>query len=125
MEERWSFFGISREFIKSDDEGLRLLSHLAHGYGMSSHLLHKDGDGIGIVWERYCRAPDHQTAVELGHSARVVSDVCTFGKLRLLYLLKLCNKSVDPIRFLEKQYELLFQELHKANEHFTQVEYNA
>lgn len=125
IEERWSFSGISKEFITSGDEGLRLLSHSAHNYGMSSHLLHKDGDGIGMVLDRYRRTADRQTVAELGHSARVVSDVCTFAQLRLLHLLKLCNKNIDLIQSIEKHYNLLFQELDQANQHFTQVEYSS
>ncbi|OGP12483.1 MAG: hypothetical protein A2052_10085 [Deltaproteobacteria bacterium GWA2_54_12] len=123
LKEKWSFSGISREFIQSGDSGLRFLSHLAHGYGMSSHLLHKDADGVGMVWERYRRDPHRQLAAKIGHSARVVSDVCTFAKLRLKYLLRLCNSSIEPIREIEKQYEFLSKELAKANSHFTKVEY--
>lgn len=41
---------------------------------MSSHLLHKDADGIGMVWDRYGRDSVRQSAAKLGQSARVVSD---------------------------------------------------
>lgn len=86
--QRWSFAGIAKHITESVDPGLKLLAHLAHGCGISSHLLHKDGIGVGMVWERYLRDPARREAVGLGHAARVVSDVCAFSKLRLLQLLR-------------------------------------
>lgn len=124
LEESWSFTGICRTFAKSDDEGLKLFAHLAHGYGMSSHLIHKDADGIGMVWDRFRRDPERQTAVKLGHSARIVSDVCTFAKLRLYSLLRACKQPTDSIGTIEERYqELLFDELDKAGNQFTDIEY--
>jgi hypothetical protein len=90
---------------------------------MSSHLLHKDGDGVGMVWDRYRRAPERQVAVQLGHSARIVSDVCTFAKLRLMFLLRACSKPCVNFRNLEKRYETLFSGIDEAQRHFNCVEY--
>lgn len=123
LEQKWSFAGITKNFIHSGSEGLRLLVHLAHGYGMSSHLIHKDGDGVGMVWERYGRSEEKQIAVKLGHSARIVSDICAFSKLRLYYLLKYCGQDSTMIREIEENYQILFRDLKKADRHFTEVEY--
>jgi hypothetical protein len=124
MEERWSFSGICRAFAKSENPGLRQFAHLAHGYGMSSHLLHKDGDGVGMVWERYGRDPERQSAVKLGHSARIVSDVCAFAQLRLFSLFQACQQPTLVVREIEERYGAsLFDELTKAIKQFTQVEY--
>jgi hypothetical protein len=102
-----------------------MFAHLAHGYGMSSHLLHKDADGVGMVWERYGRDFERQTAVKLGHSARVVSDVCTFAQLRLFMLLRACNQPTQALREIEDRYAVtLFSELTKANHMFTEAEYS-
>jgi hypothetical protein len=126
LEERCSFSGICRTFSQTGDEGLRKFVHLAHGYGMSSYLLHKDGDGVGMVWERYRRNPEQQAAVKLGHSARVVSDVCSFAQLRLFSLLRACGQPAHEIgKIVERYEELLFAELAKASRHFTSVEYGA
>jgi hypothetical protein len=123
LEEVWSFSGIFKEFAKSRDDGLYLLAHLVHGYGMSSHLLHKDGDGIGMVWERYRRDPERQSAVKLGHSGRVVSDICTFAKLRLMILLRFCGKPTGFIKEMEEKYTGLSSELAKSGERFAEIEY--
>ena len=123
LEQKWSFTGITRSFITSNSEGLMLLAHLAHGYGMSSHLIHKDGDGVGMVWERYGRSEEQQFAVKLGHSSRIVSDICAFSKLRLYNLLKFCGQDPNIIQDIEDNYQILFNELEKAGKHFTKVEY--
>lgn len=124
LEEAWSFAGISKWFASSQEAGLNKLAHLAHGYGMSSHLLHKDADGVGMVWERYGRDSEAQSAVKLGHSARVVSDVCSFAQMRLFSLLSASGQETSFVSEIEQKYRpLLFDELSKASLHFTRIEY--
>ena len=123
LEHKWSFIEITKGFSSSGIRGLELLVHLAHGYGMSSHLIHKDGDGVGMVWERYGRSEEEQVAVHLAHCARIASDICTFSKLRLHQLLLFCKKETAVITELDKSYESFFGDLKKAGENFTNVEY--
>jgi hypothetical protein len=126
LEEDWSFVGISRLFASSQDPGLNNLVHLAHGYGMSSHLLHKDADGVGMVWERYGRDTEAQSAVKLGHSARVVLDICSFAELRLFSVLRASGQPTEPMFEIRQKYRpMLFDELEKASLHFAQVEYGS
>lgn len=123
LEERWSFFGICRFFARTDEPGLRHLAHLAHGYSMSSHLIHKDADSIGMIWDRSTRDEKRRAAVTLGHSARVVSDACTFAKLRLLSLLRACGEPKGVVSEIDSKYRNLTEELGSANRHFNEVEY--
>lgn len=121
--ERWRFSNIRRQFEESHDTASRELVHLAFSYGMSSHTLHKDGDGTAMVWDRYRRSAECQTAVALAHSSRVVLDVCTFAQLRLRQLLKVCNRSTEPILVLQEQYKSFFDELSGVYDDFTCIEY--
>jgi len=123
LDQKWSFSEITKNFTQSESGGLRLLSHLAHGYGMSSHLIHKDGDGVRMVWERYGRNEREQSAVKLGHCARIVSDICSFYTLRLFQLLRFCGQSTEIIQNIENRYAILFDELKKAGKDFTEIEY--
>jgi hypothetical protein len=125
IEERWSFAGICRFFARTEEPGLRHLGHLAHGYSMSSHLIHKDADSIGMIWERSTRDEARRTAVSLGHSARVVSDACTFAKLRLLSLLRACNEPKKVVIDIDAKYAHLTEELTSANRYFNEVEYRS
>ena len=124
LEEKWSFSGLCRTFARSDKSERRNLAHLAHGYGMSSHLLHKDADGVGMVWDRYRREPHRQDAAKLGHSARLVSDMCAFSQLRLFSLLQACGQPTQGIKSIEERYaDKLFSELKQASSQFIGVEY--
>lgn len=123
LEETWSVSGILKSFEQSDSEPLMLLRHLAHGHGMSSHLLHKDSDGIGMEWERSRREPERQAAVTAAHSARLVSDQCAFARLRLHMLLKVCGKELSIIQSIDDKFKDLFDELKLASDHFCEIEY--
>jgi hypothetical protein len=124
LEEDWSFSGIVKRYSQSEHPGLRFMKHLAHGYGMSSHLLHKDGEGIGMVWERYQREPRRQAAVKFGHLSRLVSDVCSFAKFRTLRLLNACKRDVSPVWELQSRYQSLEEGLNAAASYFSKTEYN-
>ncbi|RJQ42874.1 MAG: hypothetical protein C4534_09330 [Gaiellales bacterium] len=124
LEQKWSFSGIIKELFMSGRDDLKLFIHsAAYGYGSSSHLIHKDGDGVGMVWERCTRDAERQMAVKLGHSARIVSDVCVFAKIRLLYLLKACQEETAYITHIDERYRWLNEELNKAASRFNQIEY--
>ena len=123
LEERWSFVGLCRSFASSDNCGLKALVGLSHGYGMSSHLLHKDADGVGMVWERYGRSPGRQLAVRMGHSARIVSDVCSYAKLRLSCLLEATGASTGALLEIDSKYKQLDAALTAAITKFNDVEY--
>jgi hypothetical protein len=126
LEEKWSFSGLCRAFAQTGQSERGNLAHLAHGYGMSSHLLHKDADGIGMVWDRYGRDPGRQNAAKLGHTARLVAEICAFSQLRLFALLRACKQSTEAMKGLEDRYaESLFTELKKASSQFIDVEYGA
>jgi len=123
IEERWSFSGICRSFSSSPKGGHKDLVHLAHGYSMSSHLVHKDADGVGMVWERSRRGDACQQAVTEAHAARIVSDICTFANFRLWSLLKATSHPASPLPQLEEKYASLFNGLSQANSSFTRLEY--
>lgn len=59
----------------------------------------------------------------MGHSARVVSDVCAFAKLRLFSLVNACGASKDALRSIESRYEHLEGALTEAIARFNEVEY--
>ncbi|WP_233864659.1 hypothetical protein [Paraburkholderia adhaesiva] len=124
IEERWSFSGMCRFFARTEDPVFRFIrQYLAHGYSMSSHLIHKDADSIGMIWERSRRDEARRTAVSLGHSARVVSDTCAYAKLRLFSLLRACSAPTKVLSDIDTRYEGLTEALASANKHFHDVEY--
>lgn len=121
IEFKWSFAGMMKVFSETD--GLRSLMHLSYTYGMTSHLIHKDGDGVGIVFERFTREPDKFHAVVCGHAARIISDLCSFAKVRCLFLLNTCNAEVSLIESLDNNYNTFFEDLRNAYNQFIYTEY--
>jgi len=123
LEQKWSFSTIIQGFSKSGDKSLEPLVYLAYNFGMSSHLIHKDGDGVAMVWERCTRDSVRQNAVKLSHLARAISDLCTFAEVRSMILHKCCGEKYDFTDNLRESYSSLFSELKIAFEDFNKVEY--
>ena len=99
------------------------LVHLAYNFGMSSHLIHKDGDGVSMIWERCTRDIERQEAVKLAHIARAISDLCSFAEARTVILHQHCNTEYDFIDKLRDSYSPLFSELKVLLKEFNKVEY--
>lgn len=123
LEEKWSFTGICKTFASSTDKRLHKVVGLAHNYAMSSHLLHKDADGVGMVWDRAIRESHRLEAVTIGHAARILSDACNFSYLRLCFLLNACGQTRQELDGLHDRVQPLMDELNEALQHFYHVEY--
>ena len=125
LDRKWSFNEIAVHFHKSGNPELKDFINLAHGYTISSHLLHKDGTGVSMVSERYQRSEENQNALILSHSAKIVSNICSFSILRSARLLKYCGILTSNLSEIRARYDdLLFKELEKAYKHFHDTEYN-
>ena len=59
----------------------------------------------------------------LAHSARLVSDVCAFARLRLITLLRAYRRPLGVLADLEGRHTALFAQLQTANQRFRAVEY--
>lgn len=123
LEQKWSFSHIIQEFSKSSDTWLNPLIHLSYNYGMSSHLIHKDGDGVAMVWERCVRNTEAQAVIKAAHIARSISDLCTFAEMRSLSLFQFCGENPGFSTTLRKKYKPLFTSLKGALQEFNSAEY--
>lgn len=121
--QKWSFSEIGKYFVSLNDKRFHSLALMAHGYGMNSHLVHKDGDGVGMVWDRSQRDDQRKEAVTIAHCARIISDLCNFAFLRSTFLYKACGFNKFPTENFEKKYSELFRDLEKAQSYFMEIEY--
>ena len=88
LESKWSYIEMTR-WLESNinDEFTKTLSPLSHYYRMSSHLLHADESGIGIVIERSQRHEQERNLAIRAHLAMHISDaimqlfIASFGAL--------------------------------------------
>lgn len=118
LEEKWSFHGLIRYFSNKGDEETQYLKHLAYPYGMASHLIHKDGVGVQMVWERSQRNAIEQHDINLSQSARLLRELCALSSLRTIFLLKSSSQKNDKLDNLNVKYEELFLELEKIRNIF-------
>ncbi|MBW3777060.1 hypothetical protein GL272_08895 [Aeromonas veronii] len=123
LEQKWSFSEILNCFSKSEDKMLSDLVHLSYNFGMSSHLIHKDADGVGMIWERDTREPDRRKVVKLAHIARAISDICVLSDIRTIFLMKHCGGDMAFINDMKSSYHELFEEIELAGNNFYEVEY--
>ena len=123
LEQKWSFSEILKFFAASNDEKVRPLALLAYNYGMNSHLVHKDGDGVGMIWERATRDDERREAVVNGHIARGISDICSFALFRAYYVFMAGGRDFEVVKTLEKKYDELFKSLEMDGNEFIIFEY--
>lgn len=94
-----------------------------HGYGMSSHFIHQDGDAIRVMRERATRSQERIDAIELAHGAGQLSEVLTYALLRAWAAYKARKLDTTPVRDITKLYQPLSGELSKAAADWHAVEY--
>lgn len=123
LQQKWSFQEILKYFSKHPDSKFQMYKSLSFGYGMSSHLIHKDGDGIGMEWERRQRSDPEREAVTYAHAARLISNVKNFSWLNSMYLHKICGADLASLYQVLEKYSSLSEELDEANKHFEHIEY--
>jgi hypothetical protein len=123
LSKKWSFTEIARHFSVDSNKRYSGMGALGYDYSLKSHLIHQDGDGVGMVWERYRRSKDSQVAIEIAHAARVISDVCRFGFMRASELLLACKQPEDPVFEISSRYKTLFDDVHSSYEDWFKIEY--
>lgn len=103
LKQKWSFHGLAESIAKSDRKGMEGFRQLLYSYGMSSHIIHQDWDGVGMVWDRIRRSDERREAIELAHAAREVSDLSVMGALRYTMLLEASGAEKTKFKTLAKR----------------------
>src|SRR5690606_26817738 len=87
LEQKWSFANMVEDITKTGFPGMDAYSSMLFGYSMSSHLIHMDGLGLGMIRDREQREPVRLDAMNCAHSARLFSEQIHFAVMRAAY----CN----------------------------------
>ncbi len=122
LEQKWSFTKIVGELAQSN-KNTKVLSGFFHIYGLCSHLVHKDSDGVDMIWERSLRPDVRRNAVHLAHAARLFSDLFALSLLRLFMAFDMLELPKEPLSLLEKQAMPLLDELGVAQKNWNDIEY--
>ncbi len=122
LKQKWAFNEIAMELSKStligsDFEALRRL--LSYSYGISSHLIHKDGTALKFMWERNQQAQNEQGEYEetqIAFASRQLNDLLIMANFRSLMTFKLHQSQVQPVLDLFESYKPLLDEMSTARE---------
>ena len=115
LENKWSFHGLLNYFSNLNDGRFQLFKHLSYQYGMASHLIHKDGDAVGMIWERSQRSDIERESIKTSQSARIISDLCQCSRWRLYFLFKFHSLDMKSLEELDNKYKNLFDDLTDLN----------
>ena len=123
LAQKWSFSGISRHFAEHENDKYKNMGILGYDYGMKSHLIHQDGDGVGIIWDRFSRNEERQKSIEIAHAGRIISDICIFGLFRAGELLIACEQDSSVTLDIYNRYISLFENISQARKDWHGIEY--
>lgn len=128
LKQKWSFHGLAERIANSNVKGMDGFRQMLYSYGMSSHVLHQDWDGVAMIWDRIRRSDERREGIELTHGAREVSDLALMGALRYYMLLQASGASTRMIKRLAKPEFARCKDYILAAERFSQewkkVEYS-
>ena len=123
LSQEWSFSEMAKYFATHNDKRYRGMGCLAYGYGMKSQVVHQDGDGVGLRWERARREDDRRDSIELAHGGRVISDLCHFGFFRAHELFIACKEDPKSVLDIANNYKALFDSISAAANQWRRIEY--
>lgn len=123
LAQKWSFSGLSRRFAEHENDKYKNMGILGYDYGMKSHLIHQDGDGVGIIWDRFRRNEERQDSIEIAHAGKIISDICIFGLFRAGELLIACKQDSSVTLDIYNRYKSLFENISEAGKDWYGIEY--
>jgi hypothetical protein len=123
LEQKWAFFPLAQALAGSDLPGADAVARMVYSYGISSHVLHQDGDAVSMIWERQQRSPDREEAITLSHGARELSDLFHLAQYRAMVAYHLKELDPQPILAIGDKYATLAEELRGAYSAWYENEY--
>lgn len=97
LEQKWGFTGLIQSLSRSNDPAFAGFRGLAHGYSVSSHIVHADYMGVSIPLDRDLRENERRKTAHLTHLIRLLSDSCTCLYLRLLVGYRFIGEDLKPV----------------------------
>lgn len=123
LAQKWSFSKLSKYFATHNDKKYHGMGRLGFSYGMHSHIVHQDGDGVGMRWERARREDGHRNSIEIAHGGRVICDLCTFAFLRAHELFAACKEDFKPLKDIQADSKDLFDLINAEQQRWHSIEY--
>lgn len=123
VERKWSFHGLLQSLSDSNIRLFKDFIHLFYNYGMSSHVLHQDSDGIGMIWERNNRSEVRRNAVEIAHGCRILSDLMAMSTVKHAMASHLSGQSEKEAMLLYRKHGAVHQVIKEHLQRWNVIEY--
>lgn len=123
IEARWGFTELVAAMSRPGGALGSVGRSALHSYMVSSHLIHMTDEGVWMPYERDIRPQARRDAITLGHASRLMSDCLELTFLRAISIRRFLGISPKDLFEIRARNEKVFDELHKAGEQFTEVEY--
>ncbi|MEN6326004.1 MAG: DUF5677 domain-containing protein [Syntrophomonas sp.] len=124
LDQKWSFSEMVKVLSDSDIKGFDTLIAAYYGYSLSSHLIHQDGDAIGLIWDRNNRDIPRKQALELAHGARLISDILSLAMLRTGLYLRFYKIGTEAMVILSKAFNDLQSITSQYYDEWIAIEYD-
>lgn len=123
IEARWGFTELVVAMSRSGGALGNVGRSVLHSYMVSSHLAHMTLEGVLMPLDRDMRSQPRRDAVTFGHASRLMSDCLELAFLRAFSIRRFLGTSPEDLFEVRTRNRKLFDELQKAGEQFTEVEY--
>jgi len=106
LKQKWSF----SEMIKQLDQWVKphfkidIFSNFIHSYGISSHLIHADESGMGVVSNRKAKPENEQSMMETTHLNKLLDLALTSSMLTTIGMAVVTNNRVEEAVELVNKY---------------------
>jgi Family of unknown function (DUF5677) len=118
---RWSFTGLA--VAVGRDTVFEPMAHLTVGYGIDSHIVHADSDGVAIRWERGLREEERRESIQEAHASRLVADVLVLLGIQLSALVRIAAVDRNTVESYRTETNTLFDQLKEAGATWREIEY--
>lgn len=119
IEDRWSFNGMLKSIVDHDVRYENIIN-LSHQYSMSSHLIHMDGDAVGMIWERTQRNEEERELLVFSQKCRLLSELITLCLFRSQLVFELNDYDLVKINEINENYKNLFSSLSEYTQLFSE-----
>ena len=125
IEQRWGLERLVRELAGGEVRGYEKLPMMLHGYGLSSHHIHQDGDATLLRWDRERRGTRRKEALEHAHAACMLSDLIHLSGFRLLAAYHADGLDAQAVHDFLSGHGDFLEDLSDAHDDWLRVEYGS
>lgn len=123
LSRKWSFHGMIEYLSNQNTPNAKFFRGFLYQFGMSSHSLHQDWDGVAMIRERHDRCEERQELINLAHGTSLLNDTIQLSFLRTQFLQMRLDAKADFIPHLAIKYSQLFEQFHALQNAYYKHEY--